>query len=182
MKKIVLLILTALCWPAISDAQLEASTLLRVRFGLGISNFLGELGGANQIGYKLLRSGMVPYTDGCLCWSPYKLSNVSRWNHISPMVVFQETINHHKSISGITETWISSLTFTIQSQLRRSLPAEQVGHRYRLRKSVEWEDTNVYLCLRRCPEYFISTKNYLQGTTIRLQPLGTEGQGLIPSA
>lgn len=56
MKKIVLLILTALLLaPAISEAQRWKRQRYEFSFGLGISNFLGELGGANQIGTNYFR-------------------------------------------------------------------------------------------------------------------------------
>ena len=56
MKKAVLLILvTILLIPAISEAQRWKRQRYEFSFGLGVSNFLGELGGANQIGTHYFR-------------------------------------------------------------------------------------------------------------------------------
>ena len=49
-KAFLLLFLITLFLPAISDAQRWKRQRYEFSAGIGVSNFLGELGGANQIG------------------------------------------------------------------------------------------------------------------------------------
>lgn len=59
---------------------------------------------------------------------------------------------------------------------------EQVGHRYRLRKVRGMKGYELYTyAFVGVGVFYFDPKTTYKGTTIRLQPLGTEGQGLIPS-
>ncbi len=185
MKKIVLLILTALLLaPAISDAQRWKRQRYEFSFGLGISNFLGELGGANQIGTNYFRDLEWSLTRMAACVGlRYKLSNYfALKSHLTYGRVSgddkltTEYFRNYRNLNFFSDIYEFNLNF------EGAFQQEQVGHRYRLRKVRGMRGYELYTyAFVGVGVFYFDPKTTYKGTTIRLQPLGTEGQGLIPS-
>ena len=185
MKKIVLLILTALLLaPAISEAQRWKRQRYEFSFGLGISNFLGELGGANQIGTNYFRDLEWSLTRmAASVGLRYKLSNYfALKSHLTygritgDDKLTTEYFRNYRNLNFFSDIYEFNVNF------EGAFQQEQVGHRYRLRKVRGMKGYELYTyAFVGVGVFYFDPKTTYKGTTIRLQPLGTEGQGLIPS-
>jgi hypothetical protein len=185
MKKIVLLLLTALLLvPAISEAQRWKRQRYEFSFGLGISNFLGELGGANQIGTNYFRDLEWSLTRmAASVGLRYKLSNYfALKSHLTYGRVSgddkltTEYFRNYRNLNFFSDIYEFNVNF------EGAFQQEQVGHRYRLRKVRGMKGYELYTyAFVGVGVFYFDPKTTYKGTTIRLQPLGTEGQGLIPS-
>ena len=185
MKKIVLLILTALLLaPAISEAQRWKRQRYEFSFWLGISNFLGELGGANQIGTNYFRDLEWSLTRmAASVGLRYKLSNYfALKSHLTygritgDDKLTTEYFRNYRNLNFFSDIYEFNVNF------EGAFQQEQVGHRYRLRKVRGMKGYELYTyAFVGVGVFYFDPKTTYKGTTIRLQPLGTEGQGLIPS-
>ena len=185
MKKIVLLILTALLLaPAISEAQRWKRQRYEFSFGLGISNFLGELGGANQIGTNYFRDLEWSLTRmAASVGLRYKLSNYfALKSHLTygritgDDKLTTEYFRNYRNLNFFSDIYEFNVNF------EGAFQQEQVGHRYRLSKVRGMKGYELYTyAFVGVGVFYFDPKTTYKGTTIRLQPLGTEGQGLIPS-
>ena len=185
MKKIVLLILTALLLaPAISEAQRWKRQRYEFSFGLGISNFLGELGGANQIGTNYFRDLEWSLTRmAASVGLRYKLRNYfALKSHLTygritgDDKLTTEYFRNYRNLNFFSDIYEFNVNF------EGAFQQEQVGHRYRLRKVRGMKGYELYTyAFVGVGVFYFDPKTTYKGTTIRLQPLGTEGQGLIPS-
>ncbi len=185
MKKIVLLILTALLLaPAISEAQRWKRQRYEFSFGLGISNFLGELGAANQIGTNYFRDLEWSLTRmAASVGLRYKLSNYfALKSHLTygritgDDKLTTEYFRNYRNLNFFSDIYEFNVNF------EGAFQQEQVGHRYRLRKVRGMKGYELYTyAFVGVGVFYFDPKTTYKGTTIRLQPLGTEGQGLIPS-
>ena len=185
MKKIVLLILTALLLaPAISEAQRWKRQRYEFSFGLGISNFLGELGGANQIGTNYFRDLEWSLTRmAASVGLRYKLSNYfALKSHLTygritgDDKLTTEYFRNYRNLNFFSDIYEFNVNF------EGAFQQEQVGHRYRLRKVRGMKGYELYTyAFVGVGVFYFDPKTTYKGTTIRLQQLGTEGQGLIPS-
>ena len=183
MKKSILILLTiTLLLPAISDAQRWKRQRYEFSFGAGVSNFLGELGGANQIGTHYFRD--LEWSMTRLAMSVglrYKLSNYfALKSHFSYGRVAgddkltTEFFRNYRNLNFYSD--IYEFNFNFEGAFQQ----EQIGHRYRLRKvkGLKGYEIYTYLFAGAGAFYFDPKTNY-EGTIIRLQPLGTEGQGFV---
>ncbi len=183
MKKAILLLLTAiLLIPAISDAQRWKRQRYEFSFGAGASNFLGELGGANQIGTHYFRDLEWSMTRLALSVGlRYKLSNYFAFkSHLTYGRVAgddkltTEFFRNYRNLNFYSDIYEFNITF------EGAFQQEQIGHRYRLRKvkGLKGYEIYTYLFAGAGVFYFDPKTNY-NGTIVRLQPLGTEGQGFV---
>lgn len=185
MKKYLLLLLTALLLlPAYSDAQRWKRQRYEFSVGLGVSNFLGELGGANQIGTNYFRDLEWSLTRlAASVGLRYKLSNYfALKSHLTYGRLAGDdklTTEHFRNYRNLN---FKSDIYEFNVNFEGAFQQEQVGHRYRLRKvrGIRGYELYTYAFVGVGVFYFDPKTTY-QGTTVRLQPLGTEGQGLIPS-
>ncbi|MFH2141416.1 MAG: hypothetical protein ABIJ97_03265 [Bacteroidota bacterium] len=154
-------------------------------YGVGVTNFLGELGGANRVGSNFVRDMEFIATRplGSLGMR-YKL---------------QEDLSVKVALSGgylrgddsfTTEMYRSNRNLHFRSfimefagQFEYSVIREKIGHRYNLRRvrGVKGFKTNTYFFVGVGGFYFNPKAKYLDGKWYALQPLGTEGQGLVPT-
>ncbi|HLG33614.1 MAG TPA: DUF6089 family protein [Bacteroidia bacterium] len=152
--------------------------------GAGASNFLGELGGANQIGTNYFRDFEWSETQfGIALGLRYKLSDFFAFN----------THFTYGSVSGddklTTEEYRSYRNLSFTSRIiewnlnfEAAFQQEQVGHRYRLRRVKGQKGYEIYAYGFVGIGFFnFDPKADIKGNTYRLQPLGTEGQGLVPT-
>jgi len=185
MKKTLPILLLFLC-PAFASAQLIKNRWKAYRtelhFGVGPTNFLGELGGANQIGthyFKDLEFTMTRYAfSGGV---RYKLSpNFAINTHLTfgkvagDDALTTEFYRSYRNLSFKSNVWELNAVFEAY------ILKEQIGHRYKLRKvkGRRGFEIGVY-AFAGAGLFHFDPKAELNGKVVRLQPLGTEGQGLV---
>ena len=153
-----------------------------VFFGAGSINFLGELGGANTIGSHFVKdfdfkSSRWLFQGGY----SYKLSE--GWAVRASLFygrVFgndQLTEEYHRNSRNLSfRSPIVELSATVDF----SIVKERYGHRYDLRRvKGQSNKPNFYIFSGVSGVYFNPKANYTDGNWYELQPLGTEGQGII---
>lgn len=184
-KSYILLVLSILILPGIVEAQRYKqrwkSYRSELHFGMGPSNFLGELGGADQVGtnyFKDLEFGQTRLAVAA--GLRYKLSQVLALNtKLSYGKVSgsddltKEFFRNYRNLDFKTNIWEAS------TNLEFAFIREQVGHRYRL-KGVRGQrgfEISAYGFVGVGVFYF-NPKGSLGDEYVNLQSLGTEGQGI----
>lgn len=190
MKKI-LVILVVLLLSFQTYAQRKYSSSQRwkayryeISFGLGASNFLGDLGGANQIGTNYLKDLELSQTRfAASVGLRYKLSeyfalkgNLTYGQVSGEDALTEEFFRNYRNLS------FKSIILEANMNFEASFMREQFGHRYRLRGVRGRRGYEMYLYgFAGIGVFHFDPKGYYQGKWHRLQPLGTEGQGIVPS-
>ncbi len=185
MKKLIFFLLAFIVLlPAFSNAQRWKRQRYEISFGAGISNFLGELGGANQIGTHYFKDLEWSMTRLALDLGlRYKLSNYfALKTHLAYGRVAgddkltTEFFRNYRNLNFFSDIYEFNVNFEAAFQ------QEQVGHRYRLKKVRGVRGYEIYsYAFIGFGVFHMDPKTNYQGNIIRLQPLGTEGQGLIAS-
>lgn len=185
MKKAVLILLSLIVLlPQFSEAQRWKRQRYELSFGAGISNFLGELGGANQIGTHYFKD--LEWSQARLALAVgmrYKLSNffALKGNLTYGRVsgddkLTTETFRSYRNLSFFSDIYEINVNF------EGAFQQEQIGHRYRLSKVRGLRGYEIYTYAFVGVGLFrFNPKAEYQGSTYALQPLGTEGQGIIAS-
>lgn len=185
MKKALLLITAILLLNAgISDAQRWKRQRYEFSAGAGVSNFLGDLGGANQIGtnyFKDLEWSLTRFAVSA--GLRYKLSNYFAFKSnltygriAGDDKLTTEYFRNYRNLSFFSDIYELNVNF------EGAFQQEQIGRRYRLRKVKGLRGYELYTyAFVGVGVFYFDPKTSYQGSTIRLQPLGTEGQSLIPS-
>ncbi|MBK7388461.1 MAG: hypothetical protein IPI23_05095 [Bacteroidetes bacterium] len=184
-KSYLLLVLSILILPGIVEAQRYKqrwkSYRSELHFGIGPSNFLGELGGADQVGtnyFKDLEFGQTRLAVAA--GLRYKLSQVFALNtKLSYGKVSgsddltKEFFRNYRNLDFKTNIWEAS------TNLEFAFIREQVGHRYRL-KGVRGQrgfEISAY-GFDGVGVFYFNPKGSLGSEYVSLQSLGTEGQGI----
>lgn len=185
MKKAILIFFAfLLIIPSVSDAQRWKRQRYEVSLGAGVSNFLGELGGADQIGTNYFRDLEWSLTRfAAAIGLRYKLSNYfALKSHLTYGRVSgddkltKEPFRSYRNLNFFSDIYEFNVNF------EGAFQQEQIGHRYRLRKVKGLRGYEIYTYgFVGIGVFYMDPKTTYQGTTLRLQPLGTEGQGLVPS-
>jgi len=154
-----------------------------VIYGVGGTNFLGELGGANQIGTNFVRDFEVAQTRPLLSIGMrYKILQDFA---IKASLYFGYL---HGDDNTTTEQFRHNRNLRFRSpivefgpQLEYSIFRERIGHRYNLRRvrGIKGFAVNTYFFVGITGFWFNPQGKYTDGKWYNLQPLGTEGQGLI---
>lgn len=169
-----------------TDAQRSRWKMVRweLSAGAGASNFLGELGGANQIGTNYFKDFEWSQTRfGAALGLRYRLSEFFSLNtHITYGSVSgddkltEEFYRNYRNLNFRSHILEWNLNFEAAFQ------QEQVGHRYRLRRVKGQKGYEIYAYgFVGIGVFNFDPKTDYKGVAYRLQPLGTEGQGLVPS-
>ena len=190
MKK-VLVILIILLLPSLLFGQRKYKRSDRwkayryeLSFGLGVSNFLGELGGANQIGTNYLKDLELNQTKfAASAGFRYKLSeyfalkaNLTYGQVSGEDALTKEFFRNYRNLS------FKSIILEANLNFEASFMREQFGHRYRLRGIRGKRGYEMYIYgFAGIGVFHFDPKAFYQGKWHRLQPLGTEGQGIVPS-
>ncbi|HNQ11889.1 MAG TPA: DUF6089 family protein [Bacteroidia bacterium] len=155
-----------------------------VIFSLGASNFLGELGGANQIGTNYFKDLEFSQTRPAI--------GIGMRYRLSPLFAITSQITHGqvRGDDALTEEFFRNyrnLSFKsniteFTNNLEFSFLREQAGHRYRLRgvKGLRGFEMAAYGFVG-AGLFKFNPKAELNGEWYELQPLGTEGQGVLPT-
>ncbi|PKP17964.1 MAG: hypothetical protein CVU05_14540 [Bacteroidetes bacterium HGW-Bacteroidetes-21] len=153
-------------------------------YGLGATNFLGELGGANREGTNFVRDFEVNMTR--------PLVQVGIRYRALETIAIKTTLSYGrlKGDDALTgEQFRSNRNLHFRSplvefstQLEYSIIKERTGHRYNLRRvrGIKGFKTNTYFFVGVGGFWFNPRAKY-DGKWYSLQPLGTEGQGLVPT-
>jgi hypothetical protein len=149
--------------------------------GFGASNFLGELGGANQIGTNFVRDLEFTATRPSVALGMrYKFAK--RWAVKGGLhylllsgndKLTKEPFRNNRNLS------FRSHTFELSVQGEFYFTKEQSGHIYKIKnaKGMKSYDYQGYLFVGIGGFYYNPQAKY-RGNWVNLQPLGTEGQGL----
>ena len=130
MKKAVLILLTFIVFlPAFSNAQRWKRQRYELSFGAGISNFLGELGGANQVGTNYFKDLEWSQSRLALAFGlRYKLSNyLALKSHLTYGRVSgddnltEETFRKYRNLSFFSDIYEVNVNFEAAFQ------QEQIG-------------------------------------------------------
>ncbi len=156
-----------------------------VFYGVGATNFLGELGGADRKGSNYLRDFEFKMTRPLVSLGfRYKIAeSIAIKSALSyGMLSGSDKITSEASRRNRNLVFKSPLT-ELSAQIEYSIIKERVGHRYNLRRirGVKGFKTNTYLFAGIAGFWFNPKGQTADGDWHALQPLGTEGQELIPS-
>ena len=151
-------------------------------FSLGATNFLGDLGGADQIGthgFKDLEFVLTRPTLGAgMRWKVQKYFSVKGdlyWGIVrGDDKLTKEYFRSRRNIN------FKSNIFELSAQMEFNFIKEQKGHIYKIKgvRGMSHKDRQIYLFGGGGGLYFNPKGKYLDGKWYALQPYGTEGQGL----
>jgi hypothetical protein len=155
-----------------------------LQFGIGVSNFLGELGGANQVGTDFVKDLELSETNLAIevGWR-YKLNQRMALNsHLTYGQVSgddkltDEFFRSYRNLNFKSNIWELGTNFEF------AFVREQPGHRYRLKgvRGKRGFEIAVYGFVG-VTAFHMNPKGELNGDWHELQPLGTEGQGVSGS-
>lgn len=189
MKKqhlIAILLITLL--PSFSEAQRLKARWKAYRFewsgGLGASNFLGELGGANNVGthgfkdfeFKAIRPNM------CVGLR-YKLTPFfALHSHLTVGGLYGDDNLTEEYFRKNRNLNFRTTIYEINCNFEASILAQKEGGLYKLRgirRSSTYE-VSAY-AFAGIGLFHFNPKGKLDGKWVALQPLGTEGQGISPA-
>ncbi|HEX8514682.1 MAG TPA: DUF6089 family protein [Bacteroidia bacterium] len=150
-------------------------------FGLGAANFLGELGGANQIGTNFVKDLEFSMTRPSLAIGlRYKFAKrfaVKGGFHYLLVSgsdkLTKEPFRNNRNLS------FRSNIFELSAQAEFYITKEQQGHRYKIKnaKGMKNYDYQFYMFVG-VGGFFYNPQAKYAGNWVNLQPLSTEGQGL----
>jgi hypothetical protein len=170
--------------PSVMHAQRWKRQRYEFSIGAGVSNFLGELGGANQIGTNYFKDLEWSQTRfAAAVGLRYKLSNYfalkgnATYGRVSGNDnLTTETFRHNRNLNFFSD--IMELNINFEGAFQQ----EQIGHRYRLRKIKGLRGYEIYMYgFAGVGIFYFNPKTEINGIVYELQPLGTEGQGFVPT-
>jgi hypothetical protein len=188
MRKPFILILLLVVFGGQLNAQRRKSRFLdrcESIYGLGVTNFLGELGGADQFGTNGLKDLEIILTRPAVHLGfRYRKSPVIsyKFNLTYGLVsgrdsLTRETFRNNRNLSFRSPVIESSLQFEISI-----LQVKSTRSRYKLQgvRGKSGIDINVYM-FAGVGGFYFNPKAYYGGRWWALQPFGTEGQGIAAS-
>jgi hypothetical protein len=156
-----------------------------VFYGLGATNFLGELGGADQNGTNFVRDFEILMTRplGSFGMRYRIIETVSAKAMLSVGMLRGDDATTTEMYRSNRNLNFRAPIVEFSAQIEYSVIREKQGHRYNLRRvrGLKGFKTNTYFFVGVGGFYFNSQSKYLDGKWYNLQPLGTEGQGLVPT-
>ena len=153
-------------------------------FGLGATNFLGELGGANQVGTNFLKDLEFSMTRPLISLGlRYRITE----NFADKTMFSYGSLHGDDKLTDETYRSYRNLNFKspiieFSTQFEYSIIREKQGHRYNLRRvrGIKGFKTNTYFFIG-VGGFYYNPKGKKGSSWHALQPLGTEGQGLVPT-
>ena len=150
---------------------------------IGATNFLGDLGGANQVGthgfkdldYVLTRPVIGAGIRFLTSYYTSVKGNVSYGLLLGDDKLTLEPFRHNRNIN------FRSPVIEVSGQFELSYAFEKGGHRYNIKrvKGRKNVDNRVYGFLGIGAFYFNPKGKYTDGNYYKLRPYHTEGQGLV---
>lgn len=180
----IVLVLLVVLLPELVSAQRWKRQRYEFSFGLGVSNFLGELGGANQIGTHYFRDLEFSQTRlAAAVGLRYKLSNYFAFksNLTYGRVSGDDALTDEKFRSYRNLRFFSDI-YEFNINFEGAFQQEQIGHRYRLKRVKGLRGYEIYTyAFVGAGVFYFDPKTELHGQVYRLRDFRTEGQGLVPS-
>jgi len=168
-----------------ASAQRWKTMRYEVQYGLGVTNFLGDLGGANQIGTHYFRDlEWVETRPAISIAMRYKLTEYfalkSGFTYGQVRGDDKLTQYYYRNYRNLQ---FKSNILEFVTNLEASFYKEQLGHRYRLRgiKGQKGFELYSYGFIGFGAFYFNPQGKDANNKWVSLQPLGTEGQGVVPT-
>jgi hypothetical protein len=201
MKKTLFILVLSLFIMQLAHAQL-GTNWKKIRheaiIGIGTTNFLGELGGANQYGTHFVRDFEIKSTRP-LFYAGYRYKLFESWAIKGGL--FYGWVHGSDSLAKPKEgidldptnhRWERDLSFRspvleLTANIEFSILKERYGHRYDLRRVKGKRNMpNLYVFTGISAFYFNPKAIYPEevggdGEWHALQPMGTEGQGIVPT-
>jgi Domain of unknown function (DUF6089) len=182
MQKVFILLLTILLLPVFSQAQKWKRQRVEYSFGLGATNFLGDLGGRNQVGTDFIMDFELKSTRYAASLG-YRYQIGKDWytklNLIYARVSGNDNLTKEPARAR-RELSFKSEIIELSGQLEYMLIKQKSGHLYRLRgvRGKKWFRFEVYLLGGIGVIWYDPKSTDRNGNWQRLAPLNTEGQGL----
>jgi len=180
-KKVLLGISFLLFFSLIAGAQRWKYERYEFSFGVGISNFLGELGGANQIGTHYFQDYEFSETKiATAIGIRYKLSRYfALKTHFSYGQIggddklTKEYFRNYRNLNFTSDIWEWNVNF------EGAFQEEQIGHRYNYRRVKGLRTYELYMyAFAGVGVFYFDPKTVYKGKTYDLHALHTEGEGL----
>jgi len=181
MQRVVVLILAILMLPIFSHAQKWKRQRVEYSFGLGATNFLGDLGGRNQQGTDFIMDFEYKATRYAASLG-YRYQLGKDWyvkgNLVYALVSGNDNLTQEPARARRKLKFKSNVV-ELSAQLEYMLIKQKSGHLYRLRgvRGKKWFRFEVYL-LGGIGGIWYDPQSERNGKWFRLNPLNTEGQGL----
>jgi len=156
---------------------------MEARFGLGMSNVLGELGGANRIGTNFFRDYEIVMTRPAAYLGVRYYIPESRWagtfNILYARVSGRDNLTTEQFRSNRNLNFRSPIV-ELSLQVEYYFRKRQSGARYNIREVVGAKQVNMdWYLFAGFGGFFFNPKGQYNGTWYALQPFGTEGQGMV---
>lgn len=181
MRNIFILILTISLIPSLSQAQKWKRYRTEYSFSIGASNFLGDLGGADQTGtngLKDLELAMTRYALGI----GYKYQVIENF-YVKTNLIYAR-VSGDDALTNDYARNLRNISFRahlieLSTQVEYVVIKPKTGHRYKLRgvRGKSWFKFQIYL-FGGIGGLWYNPQGQRNGSWTNLQPLGTEGQGL----
>jgi hypothetical protein len=155
-----------------------------VSFGVGPSNFLGELGGSNSVGsYYFKDINFLATRYAASLGIRYKLSQyIAVRTHTSFGRLYgndklsEEFFRNNRNLNFRTNI------FEVNGTVEASLYKESLGHRYRLRGPVGRKAFQMYTYVfTGAGLFYFNPQGQYKSRWYDLRPMSTEGQGILPT-
>jgi len=168
--------------PALVSAQRWKRQRYEFSIGAGATNFLGDLGGADQIGTHYFKDFEWTMTRfAAAIGLRYKMSEFFALNsHITYGRVAgddkltKEFFRNYRNLNFYSDIYELNLNF------EGAFQQEQIGHRYRLKRVKGIRAYEIYSYIfAGAGVFYFDPKTKFNGKTIRLKPQHTEGQGEV---
>ncbi len=152
-----------------------------VILGVGGTSFLGELGGAGQVGSHFVRDFEINYTRPAFhAGYRYKLNpSFSVKVEMSYGWLYGDdatTDDFHRKARNLS---FRSPIVELGGNIEYNIIKEKFGHRYDLRRIRGKGNTPSLYVFTGINGFWFNPKAKYNGEWVALQPLGTEGQGLV---
>lgn len=181
MQKVLIIILTLIISSTISNAQKWKRQRVEYSFGIGATNFLGDLGGRDQVG----TDGIMDYEWRALRYAVglgYRYQLAADWyvkgNFYYALVSGDDDYTNEPARAA-RELNFKSNVLELSGQLEYMIIKQKTGHLYRLRgvRGKSWFRFEVY-AFGGFGGIWFDPYGERNGSWHRLAPLNTEGQGL----
>jgi len=181
MQKIIILVLAFFLLPFFSNAQQWKRQRKEYSFGIGATNFLGDLGGRDQVG----TNGIMDYEWRALRYAVgigYRYQLAESWyvkgNLYYALVSGDDAYTAEPARAGRQLNFKSNVV-ELSAQLEYMIIKQKSGHLYSLRgvRGKSWFRFEVY-ALGGVGGIWFDPMGERNGSWHKLKPLHTEGQGL----
>ena len=153
-------------------------------FGAGATNFLGDLGGADQIGTNGIKDfNNASIRPGFIIGNKYRISEALsiKTNLIYAILSGNDKLTEEPFRNNRNCNFRTPLV-EISSQFEYAIIQERAGHIYNLRGvHGRWYKQITYYLFGGAGVFYFNPKGQWNGKWYALKPLCTEGQGLIPT-